>query len=150
MNSSVNFFRRRFLRRISLIGLGAVASLASVKGAAGEAPKIARPSYARLSIPDDWYIVGYHVNYHGRAKDPTPFVDLVTLIWRTGGCSAGFARRLMIAIATDVAEANEGIAYLNRGIEDRWLLHREYVPSGLPLVNLERNYGIIPARWPGE
>jgi hypothetical protein len=47
-----------------------------------------------------------------------------------------------------VAEANEGIAYLNRGIRDRWLIHTNNVPSGIPLENLERYFGIIPEKWP--
>jgi hypothetical protein len=148
MNGSTDIFRRRFLRRLSLVGLGTAASLATVKVVAGEAPRIARPTYTALSIPDDWYICGYHCCYHGRSKDPKPFVDLIALVSRTGGCSAGFVRRLMIAMADDVAEANEGIAYLNRGIRDRWLIHTNNVPSGIPLENLERYFGIIPEKWP--
>lgn len=150
MNGNTDFYRRRFLRRLSLVGLGTVAGLATVRAGAGAAPKGVRPTYLSLSIPDDWYIVGYKSCYYGKSKDPRIFVDLVALVGRTGGCSAGFVRRMAIAISENVEEANVGIAYLNRGIRDRWLMHTNNVPSGMPLVNLERYFGIIPEKWPWE
>ena len=144
MTNSTDIIRRRLLACFSFIGLGAVAGLATARAATADSPKHVTPTYTRLSIPDDWYIVGYKSGYHRESKDPRLFVDLVALVGRTGGCSAGFARRLMIATAESVEEANEGIAYLNRGIRQGWLIHMNDVPGGMPLENLERYFGIVP------
>lgn len=118
MANSTNVFRRRFLQTLSVAGFGAVAGIATARSAAGEALKSRQPTYERLLIPDDWYIVGYKTCYHRRAIDPKHLVDLLTVVGRNGGCSVDYVRRQIIAMSATVAEVNEGIAYLNRGIRD--------------------------------
>ena len=108
-------------------------------------PKAGIKLEERLSILDDWWIGGYKACYHGRAKDPKHLVDLVTVVGRTGGCSAGFLRRLAVAISEDSDDANEAIAYLNRGIRDGWLIHGRPRPSGIPLWNLKHLYEDVPS-----
>ena len=137
--------RRQFLHQFSLGGAGAAAGLAAslsvVHASSGPIAEVTE----QLSIPDDWWVGGYKACYHGRGKDPKHFVDLVTIVGRTGGCSAGFIRRWIISIAESTDEANAGIAYLNRGIRHGWLIHGRPRSSGMPLCNLRHYYDDVPA-----
>jgi hypothetical protein len=124
--------RRGFIRKFFLGSVGATACLAAPSSIAAASTRANQDAYDRLSIPDDWSISGYKTCYHGRAVDPKHFVDLISVACRGGTpCSAGFLRRQMIAMAENVDEANEGIAYLNRGIRDRWLMHGPPRSSGV-------------------
>lgn len=136
--------RRKFIRDISLGSAGAAAGLVAPVSSNDAGPSARAHAEERFSIPDDWWIGGYKTCYHGRAKDPKHWVDLVTIVGRSGGSSAGLVRRWIIAIAEGADEANEGIAYLNRGIKDRWLIHGRPRSSGMPLANLKHFYDDVP------
>ena len=140
----MNLSRRKFIRFFSLCSAGTSAGFVASLSGAQTSPKAGIKLEERLSIPDDWWVGGYKVCYHGRAKDPKRLVDLVTMIGRTGGCSAGFLRRLAVAISDDSNEASEAIAYLNRGIRDGWLVHGRPRPSGIPLETLKQSYDGVP------
>ena len=141
----MNLSRRNFIRPLALGSAGAAAGLTMSHSAAQDFSKVTEPARERLSIPDDWWIGGYKACYHGRGKDPKHWVDLITVIGRTGGASAGFVRRWIVAIADSFEEANEGIAYLNRGIQHRWLIHGRPRSSGMPLDNLKRFHSDVPS-----
>ena len=141
----MNLSRRNFIRKLALGSAGAAAGLTVSYSAAQDILSVTGPAQQRLSISDDSWIGGYKACYHGRAKDPKHWVDLVTVVGRSGGASAGFVRRWVIAIAESPQEANEGIAYLNRGIKDRWLIHGRPRSCGMPLGNLKSYYEDVPS-----
>ena len=141
----MDIFRRKFLVNIAF---GSAFAATCLGFSRSEAKEVSKPLWRideKLSIPDDWWIGGFKVNYHRRARDPKHWVDMVTIVGRGGGASAGFVRRLVIAISETSEEANEGIAYLNRGIEDRWLIHGHPRSSGMPIENLKRFFSDVPS-----
>jgi hypothetical protein len=137
--------RRTFLRQLTFSSVGATAGTIASQTGAQASEKAEAEVEAQLSIPDDWWIGGYKTCYHGRGNDPKHFVDLVTVVGRTGGCSAGFIRRWIIAIADGPKEAKEGVAYLNRGIRHGWLIHGRPRSSGMPLGILKQSHNDVPS-----
>ena len=119
----MNISRRRFIRQLSLGSAGATAGLLATSALGNTTPVTGWDVYERLSIPEDWFIRGYKTCYHGRAKDPQHLVDLLHTVCKSGAVSAGFVLRMAFSIAKNSDEANEAVAYLNRGIRDRWLMH---------------------------
>jgi hypothetical protein len=141
----MDIFRREFLVKFAFGTAFAAAGLGLSRSKAKEAPRHLWRVHERLSIPDDWWVGGFHVNYHRRAREPKHWVDMITIIGRGGGASAGFVRRLVLAISESAEEANEGIAYLNSGIRDRWLIHGHPRSSGTPIENLRLYFTDVPS-----
>ena len=139
----MNTSRRQFIRQCAFGTAGAAVGLTLPQA---EAHDSARPPEVldAVSIPDDWWIGGYKTCYHGRAKDPKHWVDLITVVGRAGGASVGFVRRWIISFSESPVEATDGVAYLNRGIKDGWLIHGRPRSSGIPLDNLKRHYLDVP------